>query len=590
MTTRLVVALCALAVAGPALGAAPITIVNTNVPGIGFNDPTPAAPVGGNAGTTVGEQRLIAFQFAADLWGATLDSAVEIRIAASFVPLTCTASSAVLGSAGAIQIIRDFPGAIYPATWYHIALANKLAFQDLIPPDPALPPLSDDDIRARFNANLGQPGCLTGSGWYYGLDTNHAPNQINLVTVLLHEFAHGLGFSSFVSGTTGALPAGLMDVYSKFYFDDTTGRTREEMTDAERVASAVNPRNVVWTGPAVTAAVPAVLAMGVPLLRVTDPISVAGDYQVGAAIFGPPLAAPGISGELVIATDAADAAGLSVTDACSALTNPAAVAGRIALVDRGTCAFTVKVKNAQSAGALAVVVGDIVPGGPPAGLGGADPTITIPAVRITQADATTLKTALAGGVVKVTLGVDGTVRAGADRAGRSLLYTPSPFQSGSSVSHWDTIASPSQLMEPNINPDLKLAVDVPTDLTRSQLRDVGWYPDRDLDGVADDGADQCLGSDLRPTVVIQACDTRVPNTFFTNGCTISDLLRRCQPTASDSHHDLERAEECTEDLLKLLERYGFLTEGQAHRIEKALEQEDDGHGRNQCGGDEEDHD
>ena len=75
-------------------------------------------------------------------------------------------------------------------------------------------------------------------------------------------------------------------------------------------------------------------------------------------------------------------------------------------------------RNAQNAGAIAVVVGDNTAGGPPAGLGGADPTITIPSVRITLADAQTLKAALAGGSVNVTLGVDPSVRAGADRSGR----------------------------------------------------------------------------------------------------------------------------------------------------------------------------
>ena len=90
--------LLALAAALPsaALGAATITIVNVNAAGVGFNDPTPAAPVGGNPGTTLGEQRLIAFQHAAGIWGAALDSAVEIRIQASFVPLTCTATTATL--------------------------------------------------------------------------------------------------------------------------------------------------------------------------------------------------------------------------------------------------------------------------------------------------------------------------------------------------------------------------------------------------------------------------------------------------------------------------------------------------------------
>jgi hypothetical protein len=587
MQTRLLAVLVALAAALPAAGATKVTIVNVNAPGVGFNDPTPATPVGGNTGTTVGEQRLIAFQFAADLWGSTLDSAIEINIQASFEPLACTATAAVLGSAGAIQVLRDFPGAPFAGTWYHVALANKLGFEDFIP---GAPGTSADDIRARFNANLGQPTCLAGSGWYYGLDTGHAPSQINLATVLLHEFAHGLGFSSFTSVSTGALLGGLMDVYSKFYLDGTTGKTREEMTDLERKASAINPRAVTWTGPAVSAAVPLVLAPGTPLLRVSAPATVAGDYQVGPASFGPQLAAPGLSGNLVLAFDAADASGPSTTDACTAIANPGEVLGRVALVDRGACGFVVKVKNAQNAGAIAVVIGDNVAGGPPAGLGGADPTITIPAVRITLADAQKLKAALAGGQVDVTLGVDPSVRAGADRGGRALLYTPNPVQPGSSVSHWDTIATPSQLMEPSINSDLKLSVSVPTDLTRSQLRDVGWYPDGDLDGVADDAGDQCLGSDLGPTVVIEGCDTGVPNTFFTNGCTIRDLIAACGPPPPGYVHDRERLEQsyekCARNLLKSLQRAGFLTKAQEHRLDKAVRFDGDEKGNNQCGGDE----
>lgn len=524
-----ILALAVAALPAAALGAQ-ITIVNVNLPGVGFNDPTPATPVGGNAGTTVGEQRLIAFQKAASIWGATLDSRIEIRVQASFVPLACTATTATLGSAGAIQVFSNFPGAEYQNSWYHVALANKLAMVDLAPGDPGT---SADDIRARFNSDIGKTGCLTGTTWYYGLDTGHTASQINLVTVLLHEFAHGLGFSSFTNVSTGALLAGMSDVYSKFYFDDTTGKYRDEMTDAERKASAINPRNVVWTGGRVTGALPGVLAAGTPLLRVNSPASVAGDYQVGPASFGPALAAPGITGDVVLATDASDASGPSTTDACTVITNPAAVAGRIALVDRGSCTFAVKVKNAQVAGAIAVLVADNVAGAPPSGLGGADPTIVIPSVRITLPDGAALKAALASGPVNATLGVDPSIRAGADRAGHALLYTPNPVQPGSTVSHWDTIATPNQLMEPNINSDLKLAVDVPYDLTRSQLRDVGWFPDADLDGVPDDAGDQCLGSDLSPTVVIGGEDTGVPNTFFPNGCTISDLVKRCAAGASN---------------------------------------------------------
>src|SRR5687767_3476062 len=130
----LVLAALVLAVNAPAFGAANIVIVNTDGPNEGFNDPTPAAPVGGNPGTTIGQQRLIAFQYAASIWGSVLDSPVPINVRAAFNPLACNATGATLGAAGAIQIFANFPGAEYPNTWYHVALANKLAGADLAPP------------------------------------------------------------------------------------------------------------------------------------------------------------------------------------------------------------------------------------------------------------------------------------------------------------------------------------------------------------------------------------------------------------------------------------------------------------------------
>ena len=66
-------------------GGVTITIVNINAPGVGFNDPTPVPPVGGNTGTTLGQQRLIAFQHAAGL-GPTLDSPVPVFVTAQFIP------------------------------------------------------------------------------------------------------------------------------------------------------------------------------------------------------------------------------------------------------------------------------------------------------------------------------------------------------------------------------------------------------------------------------------------------------------------------------------------------------------------------
>jgi hypothetical protein len=446
-----------------ARAAASIVIVNNNAPGVGFNDPTPVAAVGGNFGATLGEQRLNAFQHAADIWGATIDSPVEIRILASFEPLTCTAGSAVLGSAGTRSVWSDFPGSQFPLTWYNSALANKLSGADLDP--------TDEDITARFNVNLGNAGCLDGTFWYLGFDRNHG-NNIDLVTVLLHEFAHGLGFQQFASTSTGEEILDQTDVYGRNLLDLSTGKTWDQMTNAERAASAINSRRVVWKGAEVTLAVPGVLDPGVPLLRVNSPAPVSGVYQVGAAAFGPQLSSPGVTADLALVDDGA----APTADACTPLVNPAAIAGRIAVLDRGTCAFATKVKNAQDAGAVGVIVVDNAAGSPPAGLGGSDPTIVIPSVRVTLTDGAILKNAMLGGTVNATLGVDLAVRAGADPAGRALINAPNPVQPGSSISHWDPIAFPNQLMEPSINSDLTHNVAEPDDLTVALFRDIGWFP------------------------------------------------------------------------------------------------------------------
>lgn len=472
MTTALLMLLLLWTLSSAAVAQVKIKIVNADGPGEGFNDPTPVAPIGGNKGKTLGDQRLLAFEHAAAIWGKVLPPIgdFQIRIAANFDPLSCTATSAVLGSAGTITVWSDFPGAIYPSTWYHSALANKLAGYDLLAgpkADPRFPTFRtiNNDLAARFNSNLGKPGCLTGSFFYYGLDTKTPPGMVNLVSVLLHEFGHGLGFANFVNESTGTELNGMDDIFSKFTRDNTTGLTWDVMTDAQRQAAAINTGNEVWIGPHVLAAAPAVLG-GLPQLVVNAPGGIAGTYTVGQAGFGGAVKAPGVTANVVLAQDAVGAA----NDACSPLTNAAAVAGNIALVDRGTCTFIVKAKNAQDAGAVGVVVSMVAPG-PAIGLGGCDGSITIPVVSVTQADGNTIKANLPG--VNATIGA-GAVTSGTDSAGNPLLYAPNPVEPGSSISHWDISAYPNQLMEPAINCNLTHSVEVPQDLTFEQLHDVGW--------------------------------------------------------------------------------------------------------------------
>jgi hypothetical protein len=197
---------------------------------------------------------------------------------------------------------------------------------------------------------------------------------------------------------------------------------------------------------------------------------------VGDASFGPPLSNPPVAGQLMPVVDQSTGTGLAC-DPLNAL-NSLAVRGNIALVDRGTCDFVTKARNVQAAGALGMVVADNQPGDV-AGMGGSDPGITIPSVRITQADGIKLTASLQrrsrtqSGVV-ASLGLDPTRLAGTDNAGRILLYTPTTYSPGSTVSHYTTEAKPNQLMEPAINADLTHEVTPPRDLTYPLLRDIGW--------------------------------------------------------------------------------------------------------------------
>ncbi len=224
-----------------AYGAATMTVVNNDSAGEGFNDPAAAAPVGGNTGTTIGAQRLIAFQHAVDIWASLINSSVPIRIGASFSSsLFCNASSAVLGAAGPNTVHRDFVGAALVNTWYVQALANSLNASDL--------DLDDDDMEAEFNSAIGTPGCLAGSGWYYGLDANPAPNEIDFVSVLLHELGHGLGFLTLVNSSSGGRFLNLDDAYMFHLEDHSTGKTFPLMTNAERANASRRTGMLHWTG------------------------------------------------------------------------------------------------------------------------------------------------------------------------------------------------------------------------------------------------------------------------------------------------------------------------------------------------------
>lgn len=137
------------------------------------------------------------------------------------------------------------------------------------------------------------------------------------------------------------------------------------------------------------------------IMRVNSPSGIAGSKRASESNFsannklmdlGP------ITADLVM-YDAVD------TLACSATTNN--LAGKIAVMSRGSCgstsSFSGKVKNAQNAGAVAVIVINNTTGNPFA-MGGNDQTVTIPAVMVSLNTGNAIKAVMrTGQTVNVTL-------------------------------------------------------------------------------------------------------------------------------------------------------------------------------------------
>jgi hypothetical protein len=129
------------------------------------------------------DQAKQAFQRAVDIWSGLISSPVPINVVANWTSL----EPGVLGSAGPLGFYGNFPNAPRTNTFYPVGLANALAGTDLNG--------GTAEIRANFNSSF--------DAWYLGTDGNTPPNDYDLVTVVLHELGHGLGFFASMDGTGG---------------------------------------------------------------------------------------------------------------------------------------------------------------------------------------------------------------------------------------------------------------------------------------------------------------------------------------------------------------------------------------------------
>lgn len=115
------------------------------------------------------------------------------------------------------------------------------------------------------------------------------------------------------------------------------------------------------------------------LLTINAPALISGSYSCSTAGFGPPVPTTPITEDLVLVIDD----GTDTTDACGVITNGAALAGKIALVRRGSCTFADKVVACQNFGAVAVIIMNNT-GTSTQAMGGGTGAEAIPAIMVSK--------------------------------------------------------------------------------------------------------------------------------------------------------------------------------------------------------------
>jgi len=194
-------------------------------------DNTPASPIQGNNGATLGQQRRNAFLHAVSRIQQELNGVADLRIRACWKALGGDANSATLASAGPTFIVRD-DGALwydnnFPSNtvwsmpfldsryaWYSAAGAAQLAGTEFC--RYASDHCGHADIYIQFNTDIDGNTALGNRKFHYGFEAP-ASGGLDFVSTAMHEIGHGLGFLSLYQvSAEGDTPVG-----SKFLgYDD----------------------------------------------------------------------------------------------------------------------------------------------------------------------------------------------------------------------------------------------------------------------------------------------------------------------------------------------------------------------------------
>jgi hypothetical protein len=253
-----------------------------------WTDATAATPIGGNNGTTLGQQRKNALAKATEELVTQLGIQTTVTVQACGAHLGGDDKSATLAHAGATSFFYDepqFPSPSLPQkyTWYPSTAATRLNGSSLCGfAGGSCDTSSNDELAATFNMDIGSSTVLKGEKFYLGFDPNQKPaRDVDFISIAMHEMTHGLGFLGLVntdstqgplgakagiivnaSGTSASIGYGSGLTYGPFddIFDDSvaivdgstytpfTGYEVNGANDAARAAALVSGAEVTSAG------------------------------------------------------------------------------------------------------------------------------------------------------------------------------------------------------------------------------------------------------------------------------------------------------------------------------------------------------
>ncbi len=243
----------------------------------------------------------------------------------------------------------------------------------------------------RNNDNLPDPGSDPDGGgsltFDFPLDLNARPldSQPAMVANLfywnniMHDVTYGYGFNeaagNFQQTNYGGATGG--GDYVRAEAQDGSGRNNANFGTPRQNAADPRPRMQMFEWRS---------ALPNPITINTG--SLTGTFYGPMGGFGESLVTTGpITGDIAYVGRGCDPAYQAGQPLDAYLDNPA---GKIAMIDRGSCTFAAKVHKAQDNGALAVIVVNSI-AGPPVAMGGADPAIVIVSVMISLDDGNLFK-------------------------------------------------------------------------------------------------------------------------------------------------------------------------------------------------------